>query len=224
MLYNGSKGEYTYMKITKYEHACVVIEDQGKKLIIDPGSWTEDFGGTENIAAAVITHIHADHFNPTNITAIAQANPNVQIFATEEVAHELATLPIAAVSGGRTSMVAPFKLQFFGEQHAVIHESMPRNQNVGVLVNDNFYYPGDSFVAPGVPVQTLALPVSAPWLKASEMMDFFNEVKPQICFPTHNALLSDKGQALIDNNFGKKLCDQIGATYYSLEPGESIEA
>lgn len=212
------------MKITKYEHACVVIEEQGKKLVIDPGSWTEDFGGTDNIAAVVITHVHADHFNPANITAIAQANPDVQIFATGEVAQALTELPIAAVSGGRTSTVVSFKLQFFGEQHAVIHESMPHNQNVGVLVNDSFYYPGDSFTIPGVPVQTLALPASAPWLKAGEMIDFFNEIKPQICFPTHNALLSDKGQALIDNNFGQKLCDQIGATYYSLKPGESIEA
>ncbi len=211
------------MKITKYEHACVVIEEQDKKLVIDPGSWTEDFGGTDNISAVVITHVHMDHFNPANVAAIVKANPNVQLYGTEEVAHELADFQINTVTGGQSVTTGPFSLQFFGGLHAEIHPSMPRNQNVGVFVNDTFYYPGDSFTAPGLPVKTLALPVSAPWLKASEMMDFFNEIKPQVCFPTHNAILSEKGQGILDN-FGNKLCDASGATYYSLKPGESIEA
>lgn len=211
------------MKITKYEHACVVIEDQGKKLVIDPGSWTEDFGGVENIAALVITHVHMDHFNPENIAAIVQANPEVQIYSTEEVARELAAFKVTVVTGGQDAAVEPFAMQFFGSQHAEIHPSMPRNQNIGVLVNGSFYYPGDSFTVPGVAINTLALPVSAPWLKASEMMDFFNEIKPQVCFPTHNAILSDKGQGILDN-FGNKLCHASGATYYSLKPGESIDA
>lgn len=212
------------MKITKYGHACVVIEDQGKKLVIDPGSWTEDFGGTENVVAVIITHVHADHFNAAHLAAIAQVNPYVQVYGTEEVSRELAASQVTAVTGGATATVASFNLQFFGGQHAEIHPSMPRNQNVGVLVNGTFYYPGDSFTVPeGIQVQTLALPVSAPWLKVSEMMDFFNEIKPRVCFPTHNAILSDTGQGLLDH-YGNSLCAASGATYYSLKPGESIEA
>ena len=211
------------MKITKYEHACVALEEQGKKLIIDPGSWTDNFGSLDNVVGVVITHVHADHFSPAHLATIAESDPGVPIYSTQEVASQLAAPQVTAVTGGQTVQVGPFTLQFFGGQHAVIHSSMPVNQNIAVLVNSSFYYPGDSFVLPqGVAVKTLALPVSAPWLKASDMMDFFAAIKPQVCFPTHNAILSAHGQELMDT-FGENLCRQSGATYHSLKPGEAIE-
>jgi L-ascorbate metabolism protein UlaG (beta-lactamase superfamily) len=32
------------MKLTKYTHACIVLEEQGEKLVIDPGGFTPEFG------------------------------------------------------------------------------------------------------------------------------------------------------------------------------------
>ena len=109
-----------------------------------------------------------------------------------EAFHTISVLP------GDEYTTGPFRLRFFGGEHAVIHPDIPTIANLGVLVNDLLYYPGDSFVRPDVPVDTLALPVGAPWLKLSEAVDFVRDVKPRFVFPTHDAVLSDIGKGLAD--------------------------
>lgn len=209
------------MNVTKYAHACLVIEEEGHRLIIDPGSFTDTFGDLSNIQAVVITHGHMDHCNPAHLARIAEANPDVQYFSVADVSKQLAPLKITTVAAGQTVSVGPLKLRFYGDQHALIHESIPRVGNVGVMVNDTLYYPGDSLTLPGVPVAALALPVSAPWLKIGEAIDFLEAVKPQLCFPTHNAILSEQGMAIIDNIIGGR-CTQGTIVYHSLKPGQTL--
>jgi hypothetical protein len=69
------------------------------------------------------------------------------------------------------------------------------------MVNDLLYYPGDSFVLPEKPVDTLALPASAPWMKLSEAADFMTDIHPRLAFPTHDAILSDAGKNIADTLF-----------------------
>jgi len=104
----------------------------------------------------------------------------------------------------------------------VVHPDFPRNQNIGVMVNNTFYYPGDSFTEPGQPVAMLAVPVSAPWLKTAETIDFVRAVKPKHCFPTHNALLSQAGHNTV-NTWTARICEPLGTTFTYLQPGESTE-
>lgn len=211
------------MKITKYEHACIILEEANQKVVIDPGSWTTSSFDLSGIAAVVVTHVHMDHYNPEKLAAIAAANPGVQIFSTQEVANSLAAPQITPISRGDAVTVGPFTLQFFGKDHAQIHPSIPMNQNIGVLINNTFYYGGDSFVTPeGAAVTALAIPVSAPWLKMAEVIDYYNLIKPRVAIPTHNAILSETGQTLADN-FLQGLADATSATYASLKPGQSLE-
>lgn len=77
------------MKLTKYAHACFFVEEQGQKLIVDPGSFTELPDELDNTVAIIITHEHGDHFSPDNIEKIKAQNPNVQIFAAREVVEKL---------------------------------------------------------------------------------------------------------------------------------------
>jgi len=210
------------MNITKYAHACLVVDEQGQKIVIDPGGFTPAFGDIQNIVAVVITHAHGDHFNAAHLAAIAEANPTVQVFSTPEVAAQIDSIPITAVKAAETHTVGPFSLRFFGEQHALIHESIPRIQNIGVMVNDTLYYPGDSFTTPGdARVGALALPVSAPWMKIGEAIDFLQAVQPRLCFATHNAVLSESGQAIVDNILSQASAAQ-NVVYHSLKPGQSL--
>ncbi len=114
-----------------------------------------------------------------------------------------------------------FKLRFFGENHALVHDNLPQTQNIGVMVNDNLYYPGDSFTKPGAKVTTLALPVGAPWLKTGESIDFLSSVKPALCFPTHDAILSEKGNSASDAWLGQ-WCEQNNIRFKRLAPTEAI--
>lgn len=190
------------MKLTKFEHACFTLEKDGQVLVFDPGNWSSDFVVPSNVAAVVLTHEHADHFDKALLQKIIDVNPNATIIAPHKMAAQLPDFSNQGVTPGDTITVGTFTLRFFGGEHAIIHPSMSSVVNVGVLVNDSFYYPGDSFALPDVPVKTLALPVTAPWLKISESIDFMLEVKPDFAFPIHDHIASDDGKALVDSILG----------------------
>ena len=210
------------MKITKHGHACLEVEIDSQTLIIDPGSYTEELTLLGNVVAVVITHKHDDHCDEAKIAKIKKDNPAVQIFGTSEVAERLKGMDVTTVYHGDYYEVGGFKLEFYGDMHQIIHESIPLIQNSAVLVNGDLYYAGDSYTPPDVKVKALACPTSAPWLKIGDVMDYIKEVKPAICFPTHNALLSQLGHDL-NNSRVKQVTEEHGGKFVYLEAGQSLE-
>ncbi len=190
------------MKITKHEHACFTVEDKGKLLIVDPGVFTNSIGSPENVIGIVFTHEHTDHFDSAALGAIIAHNPSAVILAPQSIMRQLDGDNDAfirqSVVAGDTVTVGPFTLEFYGGEHAVIHPDIPTIPNVGVMINSTVFYPGDSFVVPDKPVEILALPISAPWLKIQETIDYLVSVKPTIAFPTHDAILSKGGKDIAD--------------------------
>jgi len=210
------------MKLTKYEHACVVLEEKDQKLIIDPGSFTQSLTDLSNVVALIITHEHMDHFDPTWIEKLQLENPDLLIFAPEGLDLEIDDELTHAVTAGAEHNVGPFDLKFFGGIHAQIHPSIPRPNNIGVLVNGTVYYGGDSFDKPDVQPKVLLTPVSAPWLKMGEVIDYVDAVKPKICVPTHNALNSEIATSLTEV-WLKGVCQKHNITFNHLSPGDSID-
>lgn len=216
------------MKLTKLEHAALILELSGKKLYIDPGSFTTALTGTAGAVAVVITHEHADHWTPEQLGRIVEMNSDLRIFAPAGVARAIAAsdlegVEVTTVQAGDVIDVDPFTLRFFGATHAVIHESIPVIDNVGVLVNDELYYAGDAFTVPeGVEVGTLAVPAAAPWMKISEAMDYVLAVKPKRSFPTHEMLLSRAGKELSNARI-QSVTEHGGGEFFALEPGDSLD-
>lgn len=211
------------MRVTKFEHAALTLTDSGRTLIVDPGSFTAPLGELEGVVAVVITHEHADHWTPEHLRRITEDFPGTPVFAPEGVARAAEGFDITVVHAGDVVEVDPFRLEFFGGRHAVIHASVPVVDNVGVLVNDDFYYPGDSYAVPeGRPVKLLAAPVGAPWLKIGEAMDFVLAVAPRRVFGTHDMTLSvagrDMGRARLD-----WAARQDGGELVVLDPGEATD-
>ena len=210
------------MKVTKYEHACLDIEHQGRRLLIDPGVFTTSIPNFDNVAAVVVTHVHPDHLDSAKLKLILSSNPSVAIFTVQAVGDELrGSVPVKIVSGGDTAKIGNFNLRFYGGQHALIHKSYPTTDNVGVMVNDKLYYPGDSFTLPDISVPVLAVPASAPWLKIGEAIDFIKEIKATQVFPTHNAVLSEIGMT-INNRLLEAATSSEDGTYVNLAPGQSL--
>lgn len=208
------------MKLTMYEHACVALEEQGKRLVIDPGAFSmPNIAELTDVIAIVITHTHFDHIDDARVRQILSGNPNAVVFSTAETAANHPNVPITAVTPGQRVTVGPFSLTFTGGEHAVIHPSMPRFQNVGVIINDGaVYYPGDSFVLADQPVKTLLVPAAGPWMRVSEAMDFLAAIKPERAIPTHDAILSEQGKTIYDS-----WLSSVGVAYQRLAPGESID-
>jgi len=211
-----------HMKLTKYSHACLVLEKNGQSLVIDPGVWSSDFVVPENVVGIVITHEHPDHCDPKKLQGIFEKNPDSVIYAHQAVVDKHDSIPTQPVESNKIIHVGDFVLEFCGGEHAVIHETWPRIANLGVMIDDTLYYPGDSFTPPSRSVELLALPASAPWMKLSEAMDFLGSVKPSRAFPTHDAILSETGQSLVDTMLGD-VAEEAGVSYTRIAAGNSVE-
>lgn len=186
------------MKITKRGHACLDLHVRGTRVLIDPGSYSR-VPDTAGVDALVLTHAHADHADPDLVRRVLTDSPAVVLLAP---AATVATLvDVIEDTGVQVREVAPADrvtvgnagLAFTGGRHAPVHRDIDSGDNVGVLVAGALYHPGDSYALPGRPVDVLAAPVSGPWLKLGEVLDFVDAVRPRRLLPIHDAFLSDIG-------------------------------
>ena len=210
------------MKLTKHGHSCVTLELEGKKLIIDPGGFTDDLGDIADVVGVVVTHRHADHLNVEHLLKIITANPKVCIFLPEDAADQVEHSRVEVSKQGESQKVGPFDLAFYGEKHALIHGDVPKDKNVAVLVNGEFFHPGDSFTKPDKHVKLLGLPVSGPWLKLGEAIDYALEMKPDACVAIHDHVNSKAGNDVADSIIRGKL-GEAGIEYHRLAANESVD-
>ena len=212
------------MKLTKYEHACLVLQNEGKSLVIDPGEFSPSVPLDVTYDYVIITHEHADHLAAEKLKSIYLKNPSVHFFVNQNV-YDQALRKLSPmhtiIDAGVTAKIEGFDLVFFGHDHAVIYKTSPCLNN-GVLVNGALYYPGDSLDLPNVPVELLALPAAAPWLKTSEAMDFVKAVKPKKAFLTHDAMLSDIGH-MFTSTWIKSAGEEVGTELVELKPGSTYD-
>ena len=210
------------MKLTKYEHSCLVLDKNGSTLIIDPGSFTLPLTDIMGVVAVVITHEHADHWTPEQLTRILDRNPGARILGPQGVAAAATGFEVEVVADGDTVEIEPFSLSFYGEKHAIIHSSIPVIDNVGVLVDGELWYGGDSYTVPPVPVNTIAVPIGAPWLKIGDAMDYVLEMKPKRSFPIHDMTLSQAGKSMTQDRI-RAVTELGGGEFFVLEPGQSYD-
>ena len=211
------------MRLTKFEHAAFLLETDDAKLVVDPGSFTAPIADVEHVVAVLITHLHPDHWTGEHLDRILAASPEAVVYGPAGVAAAAEGYDVTVVAPGDRVEVGPFVLRFFGGTHAVIHPSIPVIDNVGVLINDRVYYPGDSFAVPeGVEVDVLAAPAGAPWMKISEGMDFVTAVAPKRAFGTHEMVLSGAGQNMSHDRL-RWATEQGGGRYFALAPLDTLE-
>ncbi|QKJ19239.1 MBL fold metallo-hydrolase [Microbacterium hominis] len=211
------------MRVTKFEHATLTLHDAGRTLVIDPGSFTAPLDDLEHVVGIVVTHEHPDHWTPEHLRRILDQFPDAPVFGPAGVAVAAADFDVTTVAPGDTVEAGPFQLSFHGGRHAVIHESIPVIDNVGVLVNDVFYYPGDSYALPdGADIKLLAAPVGAPWLKIGDAMDFVLAVAPRQVFGTHDIGLSTAGRTMGRARLAWA-AQQHGGELVELDPGDSAD-
>jgi L-ascorbate metabolism protein UlaG (beta-lactamase superfamily) len=208
------------MLVTKLEHACLVVEAEGARLVIDPGAFTRPVEATD-VVAVVVTHEHPDHGTAEQVAGVLDRNPGIPVFGPAGVAAALAeVVAVDVVTEGEARTVGPFALTFHGTRHQLIHSSVPVVDNTGVFVNGLLFHPGDAYIDPGVPVEVFATPVGAPWLKIGELMDHLAAVAPRRVVPIHEATLSDIGLAGHTDRI-RQVVEPAGEVVV-LAPGESL--
>ncbi|MFJ3277845.1 MBL fold metallo-hydrolase [Streptomyces halstedii] len=205
--------------LIKKAHSCVRLERDGRALVIDPGGFSEDDAAV-GADAILVTHEHPDHFDEGRLRAGLESNPAAQVWTLRSVAEQLsAAFPgrVHTVGHGDTFSAAGFDVQVHGELHAVIHPDIPRITNIGFLVDGSVFHPGDALTVPDRPVDTLMLPVMAPWNKISEVIDYVREVAPRRAIDVHDALLTGLARPIYDRQIG----ELGGADHGRMTPGEA---
>jgi len=211
------------MELTKYNHATVVLEQDGTTIVIDPGTFTPESAELVRRADAVlITHEHTDHFDVDAVRAGLDAVPDLVVRAPAGVVEQLGAHDgrVVAVRAGDAFEVGPLSVRVFGEEHAVIHRDVPVIANVGYLVDGAVFHPGDAYLVPGVPVGTLLVPTSGPWSNTAAAVDYVREVAPERAIQIHELLLSDAGQQMTVRMLGT---DGLGGVPTTVLPaGETV--
>jgi len=208
------------MRITKFGHACVRIEHDGTTVVLDPGGFT-DVEAVDGADAVLITHEHPDHLDLTALTDAVASRPGLRIFAHQDVLRKLGGCAerTTTVQPGREFSAAGFRVRAYGGRHAVIHPDIPVIANLAYLIDDgraNLYHPGDSFTVPeDAAVDTLFVPLNAPWMRLMESIDFARAVKPGRAFATHDHLLTDDGAKISDGHLERL----SGTKYAHVAPG-----
>jgi L-ascorbate metabolism protein UlaG (beta-lactamase superfamily) len=127
---------------------------------------------------------------------------------------------VQQVTAGQEFTAAGFGVRAYGGWHAQIHPDIPRVANLGFLIEESVYHPGDSFDVPAAaPVETLFVPISGPWLKLAESVDFVRAVAPRRAYALHDCLLSEIGGKVYDG----ALVRLAGCDYHRLAPGSTVE-
>jgi L-ascorbate metabolism protein UlaG (beta-lactamase superfamily) len=206
------------VKITRYGHATLLVEQHDTRILIDPGSFTlpEAFDLT-GLAAVFTTHEHPDHFQPERLAGIATANPAAVLYGAPPVvaASADAALAVEELREGTPVTAGAFTVEPIGALHQLVHPRMPRIHNVGLVISSaggpRLFHPGDSYESTPADVDILAVPLSSPWGRLGETVDFVTAVAPSAMFPIHDALLSPAGRGLFWSWVPMLVGDQVAA-------------
>jgi len=252
------------MYITKFGHSCLLVEEKGSRILIDPGSYSTMQNDVRDVDAILITHEHQDHMDMRSLKTVLENNPEAKILTNEGAGKMLVREGIAyqKIQDGQSITVKDVLIEAFGRDHALIHSTIPVIRNTGFFIANRFFHPGDAFVYPYTreapdmfvkdagatygrtiahmpladyntqdnpllhakvglpkPIEILALPINAPWMRIAEAMDYAIELKPRMCIPVHDGIWKNSEML---HRLVKHILEPAGIEVRALEIGERV--
>lgn len=211
------------MRLTKFGHACIRIEHADQTVVIDPGVFTEP-EAVAGATAILITHEHPDHWTPDQLR-----RTDAPIYTIAAVAHQIeqsarSVLERVTVVGPGQDFTPGLPVSVVGQKHAIIHDELPHFDNSGYLIEIAgrvLFHPGDALTLPPRPVDLLCLPVSAPWLKISECIDYARAVGAAKSLAIHDKIYTDAALDIAAGHL-QRFLEPKGLTYSRVEPGSEF--
>lgn len=212
------------MKLSKHLHSCLLIEENNKTVLIDPGNFTyqEQALSPETIKSLdyiLITHEHPDHMHVPFIKDLVKQFPAVKIISNPSVKANLQQ-EIINVHTDLSELPDDVGIQFEELAHEQLWDSVAP-QNVLFNVFGKITHPGDSYHVEATE-QILALPVQAPWGSTKAAVELALRLKPQVIIPIHDYMWKDDIRKAIYKRL-QDFFNQKGIDFKPLETGDVIE-
>ncbi|HET7029745.1 MAG TPA: MBL fold metallo-hydrolase [Candidatus Limnocylindrales bacterium] len=199
------------LTLTRFGHACVRLERDGRILVIDPGIYSEP-QALLGADAVLVTHEHFDHVDRLRLAGLG-----APVFAPAGA--DIPSLPFEPLAVGEEREIAGFRVRAVGGRHATLLDDQPVPVNLGYVIDGAVYHPGDSLARPDVPVTTVLIPAGGPWLNLRDAIGLLRDLAPANAFPIHDILLAELGQLAAD----RWLASAGVAGYRRLRSGESVQ-
>src|SRR3989344_9361017 len=208
------------MKITKFGHCCLLIEVKELRILTDPGNYTAT-PEVDSVDVILITHEHPDHLHIDSLKVILVKNPEAEVISHNGVGKILdeAGVVHTLIADGEEKAIKGVSIESSGSEHACIHHDLPKVQNTGFYIDKMLFYPGDSFHNPKKDIVILALPVTGPWMRLEEAIEYAKAIKPKAVFPVHDGMLRQGIELGPTRRIPMMLLEPLGIRYVDMTEG-----
>jgi L-ascorbate metabolism protein UlaG (beta-lactamase superfamily) len=175
------------MKVTKYPQSCLLIEEEGRRLLIDPGSFvSKQFTANDllPVDAILITHEHADHLDSSLLKSLT-AQGNIPVVGNASTAEAHAGVITKVVSDRDSFDVAGFHVTVRELPHCLMLDGSPGPQNSGYVIDGVFFHPGDGISIDDLRVENAAVPIAGPDVSPKDIYGFIRQLGCKAVVPIH---------------------------------------
>lgn len=206
------------MKITKFDHACLLVETDDRTVLFDPGAMSIghiDFSDWERLDDILITHAHGDHYDTNFIKKLIDKFPTVRITTTAELADKL------NAEGVKATTTPPGGVELFDSPHESVEPIYPQPEETGFHYLGLLTHPGDSHSFKDTK-DILAIPFTGPWGSNVKAINLVLELKPKYVLPIHD--WHWKPEALAGSyDIWERILSEQGVKFLKLETGIPVE-
>lgn len=130
--------------VSAWGHACIRFENDGRVLVIDPGTFS-DLTVLDAAQSVLVTHEHPDHVAVSAVVS-SMARADLEVWAPQVVVDQLVAAGAPAervhvVAEAQSFEASGFEVLPVGNRHAQIHAEIPAPVNHAYLVDGVAFHP-----------------------------------------------------------------------------------
>jgi L-ascorbate metabolism protein UlaG (beta-lactamase superfamily) len=203
------------VKITRYFQSCLLVEEGGVRILIDPsGHEAANLDKLGRLDAVLYTHEHGDHFDADMAQTFVEQGI-APVYSNASTA-KLIKASGTVVKDGQEFKVGSVSVKALELPHCLMWDGSKGPQNTGFLINKKLFHSGDGKEISGLSVEILAVPITGPDVSLKDAFDFCKQVSAKNVVPVHYDYLGGNPQVFADVGKG------MGLSVHPLNAGESI--